>query len=159
MSSIEEHKAAAARFKEIVKLNPAAMQSVQKISATLATEIVGVNDDKSVNVKFDVPDTFSNAFGRVQGGAVATMIDEAAAYAATSIVGAHCFLGTIEIETKILNPFKIGKVAGIGRIVKESTKALFASVELESNNQIVAIGSAIILIDFSRPVRASWTNG
>lgn len=158
MTTETEHREAAGRFRTIVRDDPTAMQRAHKVSSTLNTEVLEVDEDGRVRMAFNPDERFINAFGSIHGGIVAAMVDEACTYAATSVVGAYCFLGTVELSTRILSPSKPGRIEAVARTLKVSRRAVFADAEIFYDSQRVATGTALILIDFSQPVRRSWVN-
>lgn len=155
MSNEAEHRAAADRFRAIVAAHPTAMQQMQKISAELNTTILDATQSGHVRLSFETGERFMNTFGGLQGGIIAALIDEACSYAVTSIVGAHCFLGTVDLRTTLLEKVRPGRVEGIARTLKVTKRAVFSDAELFVANRLVASGSATILIDFGRPVRVA----
>lgn len=153
---LEKHRAAAGRFRRQLELDSAATQRMQPASKTLATEILAIDSEGGMDLRFSVDPALGNFFGGIQGGVFATLIDEACAYAVVAAVGIHCFLGTAELHTRIFGKAPVGPIQAKARITALTRYAAHADAELFSSGRKVAAGSAIILLDTSRPINEKW---
>jgi len=126
------------------------------ISKTLRTEILRAEDDGTVELRFNLGQEFANFFGGVQGGVLSSLLDEACSYAVVASIGVHCFLGTVELHTRILKKAGLGPIQAFARITSASRYIVHAEAQLLSSGILVATGSSVILVDTTRPINESW---
>src|SRR6218665_3937264 len=155
--NIEKHKEAAARFRLQVERDARVMQARgQAVSKTFRTEILNADSEGAIDLQFLVGPEYGNFFGGVQGGVLTALLDDACSYAVVARQGVHCFLGTVELHTRILKKAKLGAIRAKARITSASRFIVHVDAELYSEDVRVAAGSAVISVDTSRPINEAW---
>lgn len=152
----EPHRAAASRFRSQLGADSKATQKMQPVSHTFGTEILSVDEEGTMDLRFTLDPKFGNFFGGVHGGIVSALVDEACSYATVAAVGVHCFLGTAELHARIFGKAKVGVIDAKAKISQLSRYAVHADVELFSEDRKFAAGSAVLLIDATRPINEKW---
>lgn len=74
---------------------------------------------------YDVPDSFGNIMGNVQGGFIAAMLDDTMAVGALFKLGGRFFLPTLEMKTSYLAPVPLGEVVCEGWLVHAGRTVAF----------------------------------
>ena len=103
-----------------------------------------INEGKS-DITIEVKDDFFHAANAVHGSVYFKMLDDAAFFAANSIVE-DVFVLTAGFETKFLRPITSGKLIAKGQIVHDKGNKFEAKAELlDDKGNIVATGKGIFV--------------
>lgn len=104
----------------------------------LNTELLAVDQDAgTVRMAFDIGDHLCNPNGTVQGGIVAAMLDDAAAYAAIVFSKKKIFVPTLEMKVSFFRPARHGRLFANGRCIKFGRKISFMEADLEDGEGIM----------------------
>lgn len=97
----------------------------------LNTELLAVDQDAgTVRMAFTIGEDLSNPNGTVQGGIVAAMLDDAAAYAAIVHSQRKIFVPTLEMKISFFRPVPAGRLYANGRSVKFGKTIAFMEADL-----------------------------
>jgi uncharacterized protein (TIGR00369 family) len=83
-----------------------------------------------VRMSFDIDDRFCNPRGTVQGGIVAALLDDAAAFAGIVALGEPGFIASMEIKTSFLSAAMPGTLLAEGRCLKMGRSSCFLEADL-----------------------------
>ena len=112
-------------------------------SAPIATAMgMSFSYDDEHRAVFDLPRNpdFDHAMGDVHGGAIATLIDNAAWF--TAAAHYETWLVTVELTIRLLEPPAQPHLTAIGRLEKAGKRIAVASAEVSSTDgRLVAIGT------------------
>lgn len=104
-------------------------------AAFLGTELLEVDQEAgTVRMRFDVGESLCNPNGTVQGGIVAAMLDDAAAYAAIVYSRAKIFVPTLEMKVSFFRPALQGRLYANGRTVKFGKTIAYMEADLEDED-------------------------
>jgi uncharacterized protein (TIGR00369 family) len=81
-------------------------------------------------MSFDIDDRFCNPRGTVQGGIVAALLDDAAAFAGIVALGEPGFIASMEIKTSFLSAAMPGTLFAEGRCLKMGRSSCFLEADL-----------------------------
>ena len=84
-----------------------------------------------VRMSFDIGPQFCNPSGNVQGGIVAAMMDDAAAFACIVKSGKRIYVPTLEFKATFLAPAKQGLLFAEGRCIKLGKTVAFMEADLQ----------------------------
>ncbi len=91
-----------------------------------------------VVVAMDVdPGKHMNAMGFVHGGAIASLVDSAAARAVASLVG-ESRMATVELKVNYLRPSRGGILRAEGRVIHAGSRIAVAEVDVTQDGSLVA---------------------
>ncbi|MEE4349871.1 MAG: PaaI family thioesterase [Pacificimonas sp.] len=100
-------------------------------SELLNTEILEIDQDAgTVRMAFDIGDMLCNPNGTVQGGIIATMLDDAAATSAIAKGKKRMFVPSLELKVSYFRPAPKGRLYANGRCVKLGRKIAFMEADL-----------------------------
>ncbi|MBV7257687.1 PaaI family thioesterase [Pacificimonas sp. WHA3] len=100
-------------------------------AAFLKTELLAVDQDAgTVRMAFTVGPELCNPNGSVQGGIVAAMLDDAAAYSAIVFSKRKIFVPTLEMKVSFFAAAKTGRLYADGRCVKFGRTIAFMEADL-----------------------------
>jgi len=86
-------------------------------------------------------------FGNVHGGAIASMVDAAAFWAAFPQVEKGMGLTTVEVKVNYLAPVQRGKLTAMGRCIKMGkTIALGEALIRDEGEKLIAHGTATMMV-------------
>ena len=92
-----------------------------------------------VRQSFAIDDRFCNPRGTVQGGIMAALLDDAAAFAGIIALGEPGFIASLEIKVSYFAPALPGTLFAEGRCVKMGKSACFLEAELtDSSGKLLA---------------------
>ena len=98
----------------------------------LKMKVLEVDQDAgTTRLQFDIGDGLCNPNGTVQGGIVAAMLDDAAAYAAVAFAKRRVFVPSLEMKISFFAAAKPGLLYANGRCVKFGRKIAFTEADLE----------------------------
>ena len=105
---------------------------------------ITINERKSI-ITIDVKEDFFHAANAVHGSVYFKMLDDAAFFAANSVVK-DVFVLTAGFETNFLRPITTGKLIAKGQIVQEMGNKFEAKADLFDNGgSLIATGSGIFV--------------
>ncbi len=96
--------------------------------------------------EFEGKPEFTNPAGNIQGGFLSAMLDDTMGPALASQLAAGEFAPTLHLNVQFLSAAKVGKLCGIGRIVKRGKDICFLSGELSQEGRVVATATATATI-------------
>lgn len=92
---------------------------------------------------FEATEAFLNPAGVVQGGILASMLDEAMGPVAAAVSGGEIFAQTLEIKVSFLRAARVGGIFGEGRIVQRGRDILFLEGRLtDAQGRVLATATA-----------------
>lgn len=84
--------------------------------------------------------------GIVHGGAIASLIDSAMAFAIIPLLGENENASTIDLTIHYLRPLSEGKATAVGRVVRAGRRVIAVSAEVhDQNERLVANGVSTYL--------------
>ena len=83
-----------------------------------------------VRMSFEIDGRFCNPRGTVQGGIVAALLDDAAAFAGIVALGEPGFIASMEIKTSYFAPVPQGTLYAEGRCLKMGRSSCFLEADL-----------------------------
>lgn len=114
---------------------------------TLGMKVLKVDSEKGeLEAEFDGKKEFTNPVGAIQGGFLSAMLDDTMGPALASQLAAGEFAPTLHLNVQFISAAKIGKLIGIGRVVKRGKDICFLSGELSQEGRIVATATATATI-------------
>ncbi|WP_224199606.1 MULTISPECIES: PaaI family thioesterase [Pacificimonas] len=97
----------------------------------LNMQVVEVDQDAgTIRMSFDIGEDLSNPNGTVQGGIIAAMLDDAAAYAAIVFSKRKIFVPTLEMKVSFFSGAKAGRLYAEGRCVKFGKTIAYMEADL-----------------------------
>src|SRR5690606_4862464 len=99
-----------------------------------------------LEAEFDGKQEFTNPAGNIQGGFLSAMLDDTMGPALASQLAAGEFAPTLHLNVQFISAAKIGKLSGIGRVVKRGKDIRFLSGELSQEGRVVATATATAAI-------------
>src|SRR6185436_3772169 len=91
-----------------------------------------------VSVCLDVREDLKQNQGVVHGGAVASLIDTAAAFAILTTLAPHERVTTTDLTIHYLRPITEGRLVASARIVRAGRRVFVVSVDVENGDVLVA---------------------
>jgi uncharacterized protein (TIGR00369 family) len=118
-----------------------------KSSETLGFEMVGLNQaEQWVEIAFTANETMLNPTGRVQGGFLAAMLDEALSIAGQVASGMTHIMSTLEQKTSYLAAAKPGRLVARGRVTRLGRTVVFLEGEIrDADGRVCATATATAL--------------
>ena len=114
---------------------------------TLGMKILKVDSETGeLEAEFDGKQEFTNPVGNIQGGFLSAMLDDTMGPALASQLAAGEFAPTLHLNVQFISAAKIGKLSGIGRVVKKGKDICFLSGELSQEGRVVATATATATI-------------
>lgn len=98
--------------------------------------------DGYAQLGFDVESHHKQHFGVVHGGAIATLADHCGWYAAVSVLEVGFSAVTIEIKVNYLKPAKDEVLTAEAKVVNQSKRTIFTTIEIFSKDTLVAFATA-----------------
>ncbi len=83
-----------------------------------------------VRMTFEIDDRFTNPRGNVQGGIVAALLDDAAAFAGIVALAEPGFIASLELKVSFLAPTPTGTLHAEGRCLKMGRSSCFLEADL-----------------------------
>lgn len=112
-------------------------------------------DAGSVRQSFEIDGRFCNPRGTVQGGIVAALLDDAAAFAGIVALGEPGFIASLELKVSYLSAAMPGTLFAEGRCVKMGRSACFLEADLmDGDGKIIAklTSTAIPMRSTKKPI-------
>jgi uncharacterized protein (TIGR00369 family) len=110
--------------------------------ATFLGMELGEIEAGDVSIHLDVRDELKQNQGVVHGGAVASLIDTAAAFAVLTQVDTHERVTTTDLTIHYLRPITAGRIMARARVVRGGRRLFVLSVEV-SNDRDVLVATAV----------------
>ena len=99
----------------------------------LNMHVVAVDQDAgTTRVEYEIGEDLCNPNGTVQGGIVAAMLDDAAAYAAVAFAKRRVFVPSLEMKVSFFAAARPGKLVAEGRCLKFGRKIAYTEADLFS---------------------------
>jgi len=97
----------------------------------------------TLSCSFEATEAFLNPAGVVQGGILASMLDEAMGPVAAAVSGGEIFAQTLEIKVSFLRAARPGRIFGEGRLVQRGRDILFLEGRLtDAQGRVLATATA-----------------
>lgn len=97
----------------------------------------------TLSCAFEATDAFLNPAGVVQGGILASMLDEAMGPVAAAVSGGEIFAQTLEMKVSYLRAARPGPIFGEGRLVQRGREILFLEGRLtDAEGRVLAAATA-----------------
>ena len=103
--------------------------------------------NKDGNAVFEMPYNpgFDHALNQVHGGVIATLIDNAGWFTAASKYST--WVGTADMQVRLLEPVEKKKLIATGSMIKEGNKIAMTEMKVKTEDgQIVAVGSGTFVV-------------
>ncbi len=110
----------------------------------LGWRYVGLDEASgTLSCAFEATEAFLNPAGVVQGGILASMLDEAMGPVAAAVSGGEIFAQTLEMKVNYLRAGRPGPIFGEGRIVQRGREILFLEGRLtDADGRTIATATA-----------------
>lgn len=97
----------------------------------LGTELLSVDRTlASAQFRFLAREEFANAYGQVQGGFIAAMLDETAGLTARLISNGKVGVPSLDFRVTFFTPARVGYLLGIGRCLRAGRRIIFLEADL-----------------------------
>jgi len=118
------------------------------LSQALGGHISGIDPDNNwIELSFTPGEFFFQAERVIQGGATATMLDFAMAFAALAVVADGQSVTTVNLNIAYLRAARAGKLRAIAEIEKRGRSLIFTRAKLiEGDDTIVATGTSTLSV-------------
>ena len=103
---------------------------------------LGEITNEHVSIYLDVRDELKQNQGVVHGGAVASLIDTASAFAVLTQIEAHERVTTTDLTIHYLRPITSGRIIATARVVRGGRRLFVLSVDV-TNHQNVLLATAV----------------
>jgi uncharacterized protein (TIGR00369 family) len=101
----------------------------------------------TIRVKFEARAEFTNPLGNIQGGILASMLDDTMGPALVASLPPGKFAPTLEMKVSYFAPAEVGPLWGLGRVVPAGRTNAFVEGDLVDAEQVlIARGSATVRI-------------
>ena len=128
------------------KISEGAM-GLPQVAQTLGACILEVQPEiGTIRMAYEGIKAFTNPLGQIQGGIVASMLDDTMALALLSMLGENEFAPTLELKVNFISPARIGRLEGVGRVLSKGNSVCVVEGELRQGERLVAKSTATALI-------------
>jgi uncharacterized protein (TIGR00369 family) len=104
-------------------------------------------DAGTIRVKFTARPEFTNPMGNIQGGILASMLDDTMGPALLATLPPGQFAPTLEMKVSYFAPAKVGPLWGRGRVVRGGRSIAFVEADLIDSREVtIARASATVRI-------------
>lgn len=118
-----------------------------EIARSLGATVKEVLPDQGcVSMDYEVGSKFTNPTGIIQGGILASMLDDAMSLALLSTMDKNVFAPSLELKINFIHPAYPGKFTGVGRVLSKGKTVCVLEGDLLQNKNRVARASATALI-------------
>jgi uncharacterized protein (TIGR00369 family) len=123
------------------------------LANALGGHISAIDPDSNwIELSFEPGEFFFQAEQVIQGGATATMLDFAMAFAALAVVPDGRTVTTVNLNVAYLRAAKAGKLRAIGEIERRGLRLIFTRARLlQGNDMLIATGTSTLSVVASRP--------
>jgi uncharacterized protein (TIGR00369 family) len=109
-------------------------------------------DNNWIELSFEPGEFFFQAEQVIQGGATATMLDFAMAFAALAVVPAGQSVTTVNLNVAYLRSAKAGKLRAIAEIERRGRNLIFTRAKLlQDGDVVVATGTSTLSVITTQP--------
>lgn len=116
------------------------------IARLLGWELLEIEPGR-VKVRYEAGRQFLNPMGNVQGGILASMLDDVMGPAAFTTVEEGQFVPTLEFKVSFLRPAKPGTLIAEGRLIHRTKSVAYVEGDLRTEDgELVAKGTATLRI-------------
>ena len=117
------------------------------VARTLGARILEVRPEKgTIRMAYEGVPAFTNPMGQIQGGIIASMLDDTMALALLAILDEDEFAPTLELKVNFISPARIGMLEGSGQVVSKGSSVCVVAGELRQDERLVAKSMATALI-------------
>jgi uncharacterized protein (TIGR00369 family) len=118
------------------------------VADLLGWQLEDINPDAgTIRVKFEARAEFTNPLGNIQGGILASMLDDTMGPALVASLPPGKFAPTLEMKVSYFAPAEVGPLWGLGRVVHAGRTNAFVEGDLVDAEQVlIARGSATVRI-------------
>ena len=95
-------------------------------------------EDGEIAICLDVRDELKQYHGVVHGGAIASLIDTASAFAILAVLQEHEKVTTTDLTIHYLRPVTSGRMVAHAKIVRAGRRRFVVSVEVQNNGDLMA---------------------
>lgn len=95
----------------------------------LGVELVEFTEDKTV-MSLEMQEKLRQPYGLLHGGATASLIDTAMAFAVIAAIGTEDKATTVDLTVQYLRPHTAGKVVCTAKVLRAGKRLLFLSAEV-----------------------------
>lgn len=104
-------------------------------------------DAGTIKVRFDARPEFTNPLGDIQGGILASMLDDTMGPAVVATLPPDQFAPTLEMKVSYFAPAQVGPIWGRGRVVHAGRTNAFVEADLvDKDDTLIARASATVRI-------------
>jgi len=107
----------------------------------LGIELVEITDEKAV-MSLEMQEKLRQPYGLLHGGATASLIDTAMAFAVIAAIGTEEKATTVDLTVQYLRPHTEGKIVCTAKVARAGKRLLFLSAEVV-NEQGKMIATAL----------------
>lgn len=130
-------------FREIIE----GERGLPQVARTLGARIMEVQPEiGTIRMAYEGIQAFTNPLGQIQGGIVASMLDDTMALALLSMLDEDEFAPTLELKVNFISPARIGRLEGVGKVLSKGKSVCVVEGELRQEERLVAKSTATALI-------------
>jgi len=107
------------------------------VGVYIGRELLEVNHDGNVRLRYRAQPEWANGRGDVQGGFVAVMLDSALGAAAVAQLPSSDSVATIEMKVSYIRPTPMAELIGHGRVAHKGSSTVFAEGELRTTDGLL----------------------
>jgi uncharacterized protein (TIGR00369 family) len=121
------------------KLTTPRRKQIHKLLTTVPfASLIGIRLDElefgHASLFLDVRDELKQNNGVVHGGAIASLIDTATAFAGTTVIRATERLATADLTIKYLGPLTSGRATALATVIKTGQRLITIAVDVQDQN-------------------------
>jgi len=100
----------------------------------------------AVTLSFHADRAFLNPAGKVQGGMLSAMLDEATSIAALTALDQGKYVLTLEMKVQFIAAAREGDIRAEGRLISLGDRIAFVEADLIQGDVLIAKGNATLLV-------------
>ena len=118
-----------------------------QVAQTLGARILEAQPEiGTIRMAYEGTKAFANPIGQIQGGIVASMLDDTMALALLSMLDEDEFAPTLELKVNFISPARIGRLEGFGKVLSKGNSVCVVEGELRQEERLVAKSTTTALI-------------
>lgn len=118
-----------------------------EIAKTLGAKVDKIEPDQGkLSMKYELDQGFTNPAGFIQGGILASMLDDTMSLALLSTITDDLLALSLELKTNFILPAFPGKFIGHGKVISNGNRICVLEGDLWQNKKRVARASATVLV-------------
>ena len=118
-----------------------------EIARSLGAKVIEVLPDQGLlSMEYEVGSGFTNPAEQIQGGILASMLDDTMSLALLSTYDENVFAPSLELKINFILPAFPGKFIGLGKVLAKGKSVCVLEGDLWQNKKRVARASATALI-------------